>query len=625
MAVRPGSDKTVSRPLVLLALPLLVLALLAGGDGLGKSTSAAGGSVLTVTKQQDTNDGTCDADCSLREAIIAANSADDPSTIIVPASGTPYLITNGVGDDTGQHGDFDILMPITIKGAGIDQTIIDGNAHDTVFHVLPGGDLTLSDVTVTNGDGTQTTAVGGIYAQGDLTLDSSNVRDNVGGPQGAGGIYATANLTITDSVISGNHSRASGTGGIHSTGVTGETKISNTTIDANVSSGTSSVGGFFMEDNGDLADLTVSNNTASGENSTGGLYTYFNHETGLNRVKILDNSASGNYAVGGWWNDATAKAIDLVIDGNRGGAYGEGGLFIECCDGKLELSRATVSNNAAPNDSGGGIWNSGQSTLTNVTVSGNTAGSSGTGGVYNDSSLTLQNVTIAANSAGVGGTGGFWNDDMATVRNTIISGNIAANCHEGIAVASEGGNLSDDSGCGFTDALDHPGTAADAWRARRQRRLLQDPRAPATQSSHRRRRWLPAARYRSARSSASPGARVRQRRLRSRYVAVAVHGLWGDVRCDGGLGAEDAIALLQVDAIGDAKPASAECPTPDESVLLGVESIPRRWGDVNCDGTANVLDGLWILRQLAEIPLPHPPAARPSARCSRSPPGQRDD
>ena len=36
---------------------------------------------FTVTKIEDTDDGTCDADCSLREAIAAANATDSDDTI----------------------------------------------------------------------------------------------------------------------------------------------------------------------------------------------------------------------------------------------------------------------------------------------------------------------------------------------------------------------------------------------------------------------------------------------------------------------------------------------------------------------------------------------------------------
>jgi CSLREA domain-containing protein len=38
-----------------------------------------------VTKTGDTRDGACDADCSLREAIIAANEAPGADTILLPA------------------------------------------------------------------------------------------------------------------------------------------------------------------------------------------------------------------------------------------------------------------------------------------------------------------------------------------------------------------------------------------------------------------------------------------------------------------------------------------------------------------------------------------------------------
>ncbi|HMS09159.1 MAG TPA: CSLREA domain-containing protein, partial [Pyrinomonadaceae bacterium] len=36
---------------------------------------------FTVTKIEDTNDGTCDADCSLREAVAAANAAGSDDVI----------------------------------------------------------------------------------------------------------------------------------------------------------------------------------------------------------------------------------------------------------------------------------------------------------------------------------------------------------------------------------------------------------------------------------------------------------------------------------------------------------------------------------------------------------------
>jgi len=77
-----------------------------------------------VTKTEDTNDGTCDPDCSLREAIDAANTNPGADDVPVPAGF--YLLTLGqltVSDD------------VSIAGAGQTSTIIDGNASDRMFEI----------------------------------------------------------------------------------------------------------------------------------------------------------------------------------------------------------------------------------------------------------------------------------------------------------------------------------------------------------------------------------------------------------------------------------------------------------------------------------------------------------
>ena len=52
------------------------------------------GTIFTVTTIADGNDGACDAQCSLREAVIAANAAADVDTIVLPA-GTYVLERRG--------------------------------------------------------------------------------------------------------------------------------------------------------------------------------------------------------------------------------------------------------------------------------------------------------------------------------------------------------------------------------------------------------------------------------------------------------------------------------------------------------------------------------------------------
>lgn len=97
------------------------------------------GSDFFVTKTEDTNDGSCSDDCSLREAIIAANdSSSDSNTIYVPA-GTYWITLPGDNEDEAASGDFDITNSMTIIGDGMDATIINAlgffGVHDRVFQV----------------------------------------------------------------------------------------------------------------------------------------------------------------------------------------------------------------------------------------------------------------------------------------------------------------------------------------------------------------------------------------------------------------------------------------------------------------------------------------------------------
>ncbi len=89
-----------------------------------------------VTKTADTNGNCTPGNCSLREAIDAANTNPGADDVPVPA-GT-YLLTLGqlvVSDD------------VSIAGAGQASTIIDGNATGRVFYIESiSGVVDISDV-----------------------------------------------------------------------------------------------------------------------------------------------------------------------------------------------------------------------------------------------------------------------------------------------------------------------------------------------------------------------------------------------------------------------------------------------------------------------------------------------
>ena len=74
---------------------------------------------LTITKTGDSDDGVCDADCSLREAITAAVSGDN---IEIPAA--TYTLT--VGSRFGVGIQLTVDKTLTLTGAGSEDTIMPG-------------------------------------------------------------------------------------------------------------------------------------------------------------------------------------------------------------------------------------------------------------------------------------------------------------------------------------------------------------------------------------------------------------------------------------------------------------------------------------------------------------------
>src|SRR3990172_12560377 len=174
----------------------LILALALSIVLLGDEPQPASAASFGVTKTADTADGTCDADCSLREAITAANAAAGADAIAVPA-GT-YLITIvGSGEDAAATGDLEITDDLTLTGAGAASTIIDGGANDRVLHIVGSTVVVdLVDVTIRNG-AESLMGGGGIRNEGDLlVVDSSVTQNAVSGGIGGGGMHNFFGLTL---------------------------------------------------------------------------------------------------------------------------------------------------------------------------------------------------------------------------------------------------------------------------------------------------------------------------------------------------------------------------------------------------------------------------------------------
>jgi CSLREA domain-containing protein len=191
---------------------------------------AAPGATFAVTRTADTADGACNADCSLREAVLAANATPGLDTITLP-SGTYTLTRPGADEDAGLTGDLDLSDQLSID-APAGATISALDLGDRVVEVLPGANAIVSGVTVRDGSTPRfTRGGGGIRNAGRLDLRRSVVTENTAGSFDAGGIANApgATLTLTDVAVTFN--RGWDGGGIDNDG--GVATLTNVTVSDN--------------------------------------------------------------------------------------------------------------------------------------------------------------------------------------------------------------------------------------------------------------------------------------------------------------------------------------------------------------------------------------------------------
>lgn len=245
---------------------------------------------------------------SLREAIDAANSNSEDDLVLV-GPGAFVIDILGV-DDSNTSGDLDLTevgFMTTIVGAGTDQTFIDGNAIDRVFHVQRGTSVTLMSMTIRNG------AVsgngGGILNNGYLVLVDCVITTNTATNAGGGLANLEAQVVIENCVISSNWAGSWG-GGIESDIGTNSLKMQNSHV---VNNNATLGGGLDFAGNGSfvISDSTISGNTA--RSSSGGGIWAGNSQNSL----IINSTISGNMTFlqgGGLRNDGSGSSniVDVV-------------------------------------------------------------------------------------------------------------------------------------------------------------------------------------------------------------------------------------------------------------------------------------------------------------------------
>jgi CSLREA domain-containing protein len=402
-------------------VPRLIAAvcLLAGAAPGFYAGPGAASATFEVNKTADTNDGVCDAlDCSLREAIQAANTNPGVDQITFGLSGArvyPIQIP-GTSEGFNQSGDFNILEGVIVTGNGQGITVVDGSDLDRVFQIGRSIVVTMTGMTIQNGNAplVETEGGGGILVNGTVILDEVELSSN-DAKQGGGISNSLGYVTVTNSKI-----------------------LTNGSLNTQEGGGVYSDGGLF------ISSTIISQNVAQvGAGASG------TESSNITFEDVVFSFNQANSFGGAIYNDKVIELRDCTIASNEAN-YGAG-IYN---NNQLYLYSVTLNENVA-NYRGGGIFNDGDAFLENVTLSQNEAAEAG-GGIYNSTNLDLTHATLALNVAPSAPT--LYNEPGAVVRlvNTILSkNNSEPNCfNDGGTITSLGHNLEDVNSCALTGTDD---------------------------------------------------------------------------------------------------------------------------------------------------------------------------
>jgi CSLREA domain-containing protein len=380
---------------------VLIITLLAVPLHLSSAQSRADANyapLATITVNTTADEYDTGSDCSLREAIQAANTdtafggcaAGSGADIIRLPAGT-YTLRGAANEDLNASGDLDITSDLTINGSDSKTTIIQAGTDvtdgiDRVLHSIGNVTVEINDVTIRYGK-----APDGVDSAGDSTCKGGD----------GGGIYtgSGSTLILNNSVVIYNRSGAGGdncTSGISSHGAGGDgggifawghLELNNTGVRQNqTGAGGDGVMGGFGRNGGD----------------GGGIYIY------SNGVVTLTNSTVGynHTGNGGRGGDGDPSGGDAGNGGNGGSGGGIYGRYAT-----LNLNESlVVANNTGLGGTGGDADNG----------TGGNGGYGGYGaGIYSSGSTAVVFIaesTIQGNETALGGSGGSGSAADGTTR-----------------------------------------------------------------------------------------------------------------------------------------------------------------------------------------------------------------
>jgi len=421
------------RPQILL---LFVLTFLINWVSIPQSAYAADLTVNVAGSTADTPAG--DGNCTLVDAIQEANTPGTESadcglgdagadTIILP--GNIVIDGSTLFSDNGSNGLPAITSNITIAGNGFsisrsDATCPSGNNYRH-FSVAASGQLTLESTTLRNGC-IQGNNGGSIRNAGILTLINSTLDSNTASGTG-GAVYNLGTANILNSAITNNTGNLGG-GGIANE--TGTLEIVNSTVNNNSANSVADLdGGAILNNSGtlDIFDSTLRFNSAS---KHGGAVYSSSGQVNVSASTISDNAASNRPELTGgsggafYFTGGQAEIFNSLLNNNR--SERQGGAIYARDSAVVDIYNSVLTNNTAYRDDGGAVYNTSQSVLsaTYSTFANNEAWDDG-GAIRNrDASFEITKSAILNNRAGESG-GGIRNDGRLTISDSTIYGNEA--------------------------------------------------------------------------------------------------------------------------------------------------------------------------------------------------------
>jgi CSLREA domain-containing protein/uncharacterized repeat protein (TIGR01451 family) len=438
--------------LALFALGTVVLAM-----AIYMPSQAASNATYTVNTTADTNDGTCNAaDCTLREAILAANDTPDADTIefSLPPSSTITLGGTQLPPITGTLSiDGSTAENLTISGDNASRILVIGPEPPpypgpSAGHVEAGigssAAVTLTNLHITEGNESNELG-GGIYNGGTLTIVDSTISNLI---SKNGGIFNDHTLVITNSAVISNSIFGSyGAGaGIYNTS-SGSLIVYDTAFIGNVNhtSGINSDGGGAIFNNGGY--LSVANSEFRNNSSFGFGGGAINSRS-IGTVNITNSifiSNSADSTGGAIFASGMVTVTHSTFISNT--ALNAGAFFTFDSDSAVNIFNSTFNNNSGLSN-GGALFANGPTNVSNSTFSMNDAFSGGAiyiGSVAGE--LTIKNSTISDNSATSTGSGIRNLMTLNFSNNIIANGLNSSDCFSSGTIGTNVNNLVEDGSC----------------------------------------------------------------------------------------------------------------------------------------------------------------------------------